>query len=87
MDIDNTISNFNKHIKKIGIELKIKKSLSSYVARHSWASAAKKLNHSIEVIKEGLGHSDIKTTEIYLDNFDDEVLDNANKEIIPIDNM
>jgi integrase len=61
--------------------LKIDGKLTSYVARHSWATIAKDLNVPISVISEGLGHEDIKTTQIYLDSFDDEVLDKANQMI------
>ena len=38
----------------------------------------KKMGYSVEIIGEGLGHEDTKTTQIYLDDFDDDVLDNAN---------
>jgi integrase len=81
MDIESARSNYNKQLKKIQQLLKIPNTLSSYVARHTWASAAKKLHFSTEIIGEGLGHTDTKTTEIYLDKFDDEVLDKANEEI------
>lgn len=53
--------------------------MTTYVARHSWASIAKNYNLPIAVISEGLGHSNIKTTQIYLDTFDKNVIDDANK--------
>jgi len=31
------------------------------------------------VISEGLGHSDIRTTQIYLDSFESNVIDGANE--------
>ncbi len=40
------------------------------------------MGYSVEVIGEGLGHEDTKTTQVYLANFDDEVLDDANDMII-----
>ena len=79
MDLYNERKTFNKYLKEIGNELKIPGNLTSYVARHSWATIAKDLNVPISVISEGLGHEDIKTTQIYLDSFDDEVLDQANQ--------
>ena len=79
MDLYNERKTFNKYLKEIGEELKIPGNLTSYVARHSWATIAKDLNVPISVISEGLGHEDIKTTQIYLDSFDDEVLDQANQ--------
>lgn len=55
---------------------------TSYVIRHSWASIAKKQGVPVPVISEGLGHGDFKTTQIYLDNFDNDVLDDANEMIV-----
>jgi integrase len=79
MDLYNERRNFNNYLKKIGEELEIEGHLTSYVARHSWATIAKDMNVPVSVISEGLGHADIKTTQIYLDSFDDDVLDEANK--------
>ena len=56
----------------------IEKKLTSYVTRHSWASIALKMGVPIEVISEGLGHEEIRTTQIYLDGLDSETIDNAN---------
>lgn len=81
MDIQNERKNNNKYLKKIADSCKIKANMTSYVARHSWATIAKNLNVPVSVISEGLGHEDIKTTQIYLDSFDVDVLDKANKRI------
>lgn len=77
-DLQNGLKNFNKYMKQIAKMLKINATLTSYVARHSWATIAKGLNVPISVISEGLGHEDIKTTQIYLDSFDANVIDDAN---------
>ncbi len=53
--------------------------LTSYVARHSWATIAKNSGIPVSVISEGLGHSDEKTTSIYLDSFKDDTVDRANE--------
>ena len=78
-DLYNGRKTFNNHLNKIAKKLEIKSHLTSYVARHSWATIAKDLNIPISVISEGLGHEDIKTTQIYLDEFDTSVIDDANK--------
>lgn len=44
--------------------------LTTYWARHSYASLLKMSGESVEVIRELLGHSDIRTTESYLERFD-----------------
>lgn len=60
----------NKYMKRIGIELGIETPLTTYVARHSFATVLKRSGASIQFISESLGHKNIKTTESYLDSFD-----------------
>jgi integrase/recombinase XerD len=55
---------------------------TSYVIRHSWASIGKKNGVDIGVIGESLGHADTRTTQIYLTDFEEDVLDNANDRIV-----
>lgn len=72
----------NKRIKEVAKLAGIDDKVTTYFARHSWATIAKRKMIPISVISEGLGHKDMKTTQIYLDSFDDEVLDNANDKIV-----
>lgn len=53
-----------------------------HVARHSFASVLKKSGVNIALISEALGHSDIATTQIYLDSFDNEQIDAAMKNLL-----
>ncbi|MEZ5082464.1 MAG: tyrosine-type recombinase/integrase [Bacteroidales bacterium] len=78
-DIKNGLKKFNKYLRKIGEELEIEGEMSSYVARHSWETIGKFLNVPIQVISEGLGHDSIQTTQIYLDSFDKNVIDDASR--------
>ena len=78
----NVRRSYTKWLKKLANLCEIESNLTSYVARHSWATIAKDLNVPISVISEGLGHEDIKTTQIYLDSFDEAVIDKANLLII-----
>lgn len=71
----------NRHLKEIGQMLKLETPLTTYVARHSWATQAKKIGIPTSVISEGLGHTSEKTTQIYLKNFDRSTLDKANAKI------
>lgn len=59
----------NKYIKAICLELGIQKHVTTYVARHSFATVLKRSNVSIEMISELLGHSSTVTTESYLASF------------------
>lgn len=55
--------------------------LTFYVARHSYATAHKMLGTSGEVIRELMGHSDFRTSEHYLSDFEAERLDRADEGI------
>ena len=71
----------NKKLKTIGEKVGLSTQLSTYVARHSWATIAKKSGISTAIISEGLGHDTEQTTQIYLDSFGSDVLDDANEKI------
>jgi integrase len=73
---------FNKSLKTIAKLCGIEVSLTTYVTRHTWASLAKFAGISPAIIGESLGHSDLKTTQTYLANFDNEALDDANAIIL-----
>jgi integrase len=62
----------NKHLKEIMNKLGIDKPVTTYYARHSFATRLKRSGVSTEVISESLGHSNIQTTSSYLDSFDDD---------------
>lgn len=73
---------FNIDLKSIATLVGIKTNLTSYVIRHSWASIAKFSGVAPAVIGESLGHSDLKTTETYLAEFEHDILDKANDLIV-----
>lgn len=60
----------NKYMKRLAEELGIEVNLTTYVARHSFATNLKRSGFSIAEIGEALGHSSDKTTRNYLDSFD-----------------
>jgi integrase len=69
----------NHKLKKIGDALGIEK-LTTYVARHSFASISRRSGVSLFDISKSLGHSDLKVTDIYLDSLNiDELQENAAK--------
>jgi integrase/recombinase XerD len=71
----------NKQLKKVAALAEIDITLTTYVARHSWATLGKRAGIGTAVISEGLGHETEETTQIYLDSFETDVLDKANEEI------
>lgn len=72
----------NANLRILGQQLGIDMKLTTYVARHSFASVLKKSGVNIALISEALGHSDLATTQIYLDSFDNEQVDNAMKSLL-----
>lgn len=72
----------NRALKSIGVAAGLKIPLTTYVARHSWASIARNMNFSIAIISEGMGHQSYRTTQIYLDSIDTARIDDANNRII-----
>ncbi|MGD1837561.1 MAG: phage integrase SAM-like domain-containing protein [Nitrososphaeraceae archaeon] len=74
----------NKKLKIVQQVLNLPIPLTTYVARHSWATIGKREGVSTAVISEGLGHETEKTTQIYLDSFENSVLDEANDLITDI---
>lgn len=72
----------NKLLKIIADDAGIEERITSYYIRHSWATIAKHLGVTTEIISEGLGHHSLRTTEIYLKDFDSQVLDDANDLVV-----
>ena len=79
---DNALHLVNYHLKDLSSILKLQRPLTMYVARHSWASAAKARNIPLSVISEGMGHDSEATTQIYLASLETSVVDKANKIIL-----
>ena len=73
---------FNINLKRLAKLCGLHVNLTSYVIRHSWASIAKFSGIAPAVIGESLGHSDLKTTETYLAQFEHDILDKANDIIV-----
>lgn len=78
----NTGYNINHSLKKIAGMVGVTIPLTLYVARHSWASAARAKGIPISVISEGMGHDSEATTQIYLASLDTFVVDKANSIIL-----
>lgn len=72
----------NEALKMIGKKAKLDISLTTYVARHTYATVMKRSGVSTSVISEALGHNSELTTQIYLDSFENDVLDEASKSIL-----
>jgi integrase len=80
--IDRMLKIVNKDLKEIATLAKIDEILTTYVARHSYATIMKRSGVSTSIISEALGHESEKTTQIYLDTFESKVLDEASMAIL-----
>lgn len=71
------ITKVNKALKAIGEESGIPIKLTTYCARHSYATVLKRAGVATSIISESLGHSSEKITQIYLDSFENKQIDEA----------
>lgn len=76
------LAKINRHLKDIGESLNLPIPLTTYVARHSFATVLKRAGVSTSIISESLGHSSERITQVYLDSFDNEQIDNAMKSLL-----
>ena len=74
----NAAGRINHNLKTIGRLIGLSAPLTLYVARHSWATAARSKGVPLSVISEGMGHGSESTTRIYLASLDTTAVDNAN---------
>ncbi|KAB2914748.1 MAG: site-specific integrase [Bacteroidetes bacterium] len=78
----NKLSKINEHLKKIAKELKIPADITSYWARHSFATHLRDLDISTAKIQTMLGHTTEEMTQVYLDSIKNNELDNAAKQLL-----
>ncbi|WP_341228405.1 site-specific integrase [uncultured Arcticibacterium sp.] len=64
----------NKDLKVLAERAGITTSLTTYTARHSFATTLKRLGQSTAVISNMMGHKTEAITQVYLDSFENEVL-------------
>jgi integrase len=77
------IKTTNKYLKRLSEQVGLGSPVTTYSSRHSFATIAKRMGYSNELIAEALGHGyGNKVTNIYLDSFEEEVLDTMHKHVI-----
>jgi integrase/recombinase XerD len=84
--IKQAVKTINKYTKRIGEVLGFNLALTTYTARHSFATVLKRSGAPVEFISESLGHHDLRTTESYLDSFQDDVKESYQKKLLNFDN-
>ena len=72
----------NQELRRIASKAGIHSEVTTYVARHSFATVLKRSGVNISLISEALGHADLATTQIYLARFEDSQVADAMKHLL-----
>jgi integrase len=75
--IDSALKDLNEDLKKIANMIGLQKHLTSYVARHSFATALRYKSVNMSIIQEAMGHETELQTMTYLDDLDDDIIANS----------
>lgn len=75
------LSRHNRMLRRLGEMVGTETPLTSYSARHSWATIARDTAIPLSVISTGMGHTSERTTRIYLASLDNSLVDRANREV------
>jgi integrase/recombinase XerD len=81
-DIEWERKRYNQKLKDLAVLCSIEQNLTSYVSRHSFATQAMLQQVPLNAISSMLGHSSLKTTEIYLKSLPNNILDDYNDKIL-----
>ncbi|RRD90858.1 recombinase [Bacteroides heparinolyticus] len=76
------LNRYNRSLKLLARQAGIPVKLTSYTARHSWASIAYEQGVSLPVISKALGHTNTETTLVYIEGIKDERLAEANRKLL-----
>lgn len=81
-EYQSALRRFNYQLSALKTHLNMASHLSSYSARHTWATMAYYCEIHPGIISEAMGHSSINVTETYLKPFNDKKIDEANEKVI-----
>lgn len=81
-EYQNSLRVFNRHLRLLAERCGFAGGLSSYTARHSWATLANNKRYQHELIRDAMGHSSVKVTETYFRSHADEQIDAMNKDLL-----
>lgn len=78
----NAESRISYNLKQLCKKIGIRTNVTLYVARHSWATAARSCKIPVSVISEAMGHNSETTTMIYLRSIENSKVDEANTKVL-----
>lgn len=74
---DKILKKYNKELKRIAEICGITDKITSYVARHSFATNLKQKGVSTDIISEAMGHQNLAVTQAYLKDLESSIIDDA----------
>jgi len=77
--IDKCLKRVNRELKEVAGVLGLETNLTTYVARHTFATTLNWKDVSVEVISQRMGHKSIATTRAYLKRLPNKVLDTVDE--------
>lgn len=80
--IHKVLTRVNQDLKEIGVNACIETPLTSYVARHTFATVLKQTGVSTAIISESMGHQTEAITQTYLKSFENSIIDEAMKNLL-----
>lgn len=78
----NMLRTMNHRLAKVSRNLRLSEKLSTYVARHTWATTAVRQNYNTHLICDAMGHSSVKVTETYFQRFREDEVNRMNNNIV-----
>jgi len=78
----NMLRSLNYQLSQVARSLKLKERISTYVARHTWATTALRQNFNPSLICDAMGHSSVKVTETYFKSSREEDINKMNRKIV-----
>lgn len=79
---EKTLKKYNKDLREIARICKIDDKITSYVARHSFATNLKQKGVSTDIISEAMGHQNLAITQAYLKELENDVIDDAMSKLL-----
>lgn len=77
-----TLKKYNKDLKSLARACGIEEKITSYVARHSFATNLKQKGVSTDIISEAMGHQNIAITQVYLKDLENDIIDDAMENLL-----
>lgn len=79
---ESVLRHFNNQLGQLSAKLGFDVRLTSYCARHTWATFANCCRYNTKLICEGMGHSSVLVTETYLKKEENSEVDAMNRGVI-----